>query len=165
MLRANNFHFWNIWGPSEANLKDLCLFYASGLWAGDKWKPMNIYTQRTDSVIWKMALETRRQLDSWSLRDDKGLTSGSCWGGSQEGREEWRQGPWNTWWLLAVGMRMWCFHRWHLRGYETVNGIEESVTGATVMCLQGNDSVLLFTIYFIPAFVHLLYISGMHYLQ
>lgn len=39
------------------------------------------------------------------------------------------------------------------------------MTGATVMCLMGNDSILLFIIYLIPVLYHLLYISGIHYID
>lgn len=35
-----------------------------------------------------MALESRRQLGSWSLRDDESLTSGSCGVGKRSGSGE-----------------------------------------------------------------------------
>ena len=42
-----------------------------------KWEPTNVYIHRADSVVWEMT-QARRHLDSWSLRDDEGLTSGIC---------------------------------------------------------------------------------------
>lgn len=68
--------------------------------AGNNWKPTKIYTPRTNLVIWRMTPEARRQLDSWNLRDNEGLTSGSCGAGGWRKRrigDESLKAPGHQW--------------------------------------------------------------------
>lgn len=100
---------------------------------------------------WHLSKETVGQPESERWR----LDIRHLWGEGKE-KEDWRWEPWGTCWLLDVGERLWRHHRWCLGGCEAANWIEETVKGATVLHLLGNDSILLFA-NCIFAFCHIFY--------